>query len=234
MSNTNFYRDRLDAKSRQSHIDYFGEHLSVNEREAIPLGDNIPSVTNKIITKVTTDAIEADVLELQTTSKITSGTPVNAIAAVGLVTFLDTVTQGELIAVGADVYEVDIDAAGITPGNIPITLVTGAVAKTDSGIALVAAQVASGTEAITFVDNADGTVTMTSDVKGVSGNLIALLATGAQVSVDAAFMDNTVIGVNGTIGDAGITLYDLINLYIATEANTISDDNWKKLTLLSL
>ncbi len=46
----NYFRDRLDSRARIAHADYFGEHLSFNEREAMPVGDDTPSATNKFIT----------------------------------------------------------------------------------------------------------------------------------------------------------------------------------------
>lgn len=50
----NFFRDRLDSRARVAHVDYFGEHLSFNEREAIPDeldGYLIPSKTNLFVTQ---------------------------------------------------------------------------------------------------------------------------------------------------------------------------------------
>ena len=160
--------------------------------------------------------------------------PVNAVEAQGLVTFTDDVTQGELLVIGADTYEVDIDAAGVTEGNIPITLASGAITQEDSGTALTTAMVASGTEDISAGDVGDGTVTLTADVAGVSGNLTALLATGAHVAVDAAFMGNTVIGVDGTVGVKNQILMTTSALYFASLTNTVADANWRKIAFTSL
>ena len=61
MSKINYYRDRLDAKARQSHADYFGEHLSVYEREAIPTGDDMPSKSNLLLTESSAGSVIAGV-----------------------------------------------------------------------------------------------------------------------------------------------------------------------------
>jgi len=52
MSNiyTKFYRNNLDSWARRAHAFYFSEHLSLNEREAIPTGTDTPSATNKFVT----------------------------------------------------------------------------------------------------------------------------------------------------------------------------------------
>ena len=102
---------------------------------------------------------------------------------------------------------------GIVGNASPYTLATTSVAggNTVSGAlltggtdctapnavtALVAAEVASGTEAVTAVDGAGDTVVVTANFGGVAGDLIALAKTGANMAVDGAFLGTTTAGVD--------------------------------------
>jgi hypothetical protein len=106
----------------------------------------------------------------------------SAVASVGTITFLDSITDGETVTIGADVYEFDIADDGVAGGNID----TGTAATTTkelAGAAIVAAS-AAGTAAVTLTDNEDGTVTVTANTAGTAGNTIAFSNTGAKVSTD--------------------------------------------------
>lgn len=155
----------------------------------------------------------------------TAPAPSNAAAASGTVTFIDGSTQGETVTIGDDTYEVDIDAAGVTEGNIPIALTSGGgTAKETVATALTSAITASATADVLPTDNSDGTVTITSGTKGVIGNSIALTEVGDHVSVSGAGVLTG--GANGTVGLAGEIKYTATHLWICTEANTIADANW--------
>jgi hypothetical protein len=161
-------------------------------------------------------------------SKI-SGTPVQvAVAAAGLVTFTDNITQGEIITIGHDTYEIDIDAAGVTAGNFPIITTSGSIAKEDSDGNFATAVTLNDTMGVGPTDNADGTVTLTADTKGAAGNDIALKVIGAaHIAIDADTLGTAVAGVDGTAALAGGTYYDSDSLYIASADNTTADSsNW--------
>ncbi len=106
----------------------------------------------------------------------------SAIEAAGTITFLDSITDGETVTIGADVYEFDIADDGVAGGNID----TGSASTTTKELAAAAIVTASsgGTEPVTLTDNEDGTVTVTADTAGTAGNAIAFTNSGAQVSTD--------------------------------------------------
>lgn len=59
---------------------------------------------------------------------IESGTPVNAVAAAGLLTLIGTVVDGETIVIGGETFEIDTDST-VGPGNIAIDVSAFAVAS---------------------------------------------------------------------------------------------------------
>jgi hypothetical protein len=60
---------------------------------------------------------------------IESGTPVNAVAAAGILTLIGAVVDGELITIGDEVYEIDTDGVINEVGAIPIDVSAFAVAS---------------------------------------------------------------------------------------------------------
>lgn len=197
-------------------------------------GVNSNSVVGSAITTDVVGDLTGDVTGSAT--KLNPGSaPVNAVAAEGTVTLSDGITQGELLVIGADTYEFDIDETGVTEGNIAVPLVTGSVDKEDGAASLETVAAASGTADVTVVDNDDGTLTVTSATKGVIGNSIAFSKTGAHIAVDqndsTDFLGGTTLGVDGTVGEIGTIFFDATYIYIAKAENTIADNNWRRISM---
>jgi len=154
-------------------------------------------------------------------SELKPGTaPVNAVGAVGVLTFSGVTQTGELVTIGSDIYE--FDSTGTYAGaNIEVDISGGASAA--QSVTALAAVIGTGTEAITGIDGDGDTVVVTADVKGVAGNL-AFSTTCANGSVDNATL---VGGLDGTVGDAGTTIVGALGVYVAQADNTIADSNWK-------
>jgi hypothetical protein len=91
--------------------------------------------------------------------------------------------------------------------------------------AIVAAEVASGTEPVTFADGAGDTVTVTANVSGVLANAIATTETMANGAFGAVTLEG---GVDGTVGVLGETVGDTSYIYRCTATNTIVDANWSR------
>ena len=187
-------------------------------------------------------AVTADVtggIVTSTTLQTTTGTPVDAVAAVGTITLTDGITQSETLVIGADTYEFDIDAAGVTAGNIAVPLVTGSVTKEDGAASLETVAGTSGTADVGVVDNDDGTLTVTSATKGVIGNAIAFSEDGAHIAVDQLtstdFLGGTTAGVDGTVGLKGEIRWDGDFIYICINVATTADTGkWLKAALSAL
>ena len=154
--------------------------------------------------------------------------PVNAAKADFLLTFTDGSADGELIVVGADTYEIDIDAGGVTEGNIAVDLITGAVTKENAATAFTAAVVGNAGSLFAATDPSDGTVVMTSKIAGVLYNDVVIDTTGAaHCSDDGASAG----GIDGTVGSEGEIRFDTAAVYVCTADNDITGDNWYKATL---
>jgi hypothetical protein len=119
-----------------------------------------------------------------------------ATKAQGIVTFLDSVADGDTVTIGTDVYEFDIADDGVGGGNIDTgdaTTTTGILA----GAALVTAEAASGTAAVTLTDNGDGTVLIEANTAGAAGNTIAFSCSSPTEKIscvtygDTAFLGGT-------------------------------------------
>ena len=165
----------------------------------------------------------------------TSGkTPVNAVAAVGTLTIAAQPTAGDTMTIGTKVYT--FVAAGEADADGEISVGTDlATAKT----ALIAA--VNGTDSVntahtlvtagTFTGN---NLPITAKTKGVAGSSIATTETFTSASnvFDATTLGTTTEGVNGTIASkGGICYIDNSYIYYSIAANTISDANWRRISL---
>lgn len=150
-------------------------------------------------------------------------TPVNAVAANGIVTFTGTPVANETLTIGTQVYT--FKATRAVAGEVTIN-----ANNTTQGDNLVTAITADQPE-VTAV-NAAGAVTITAATKGVAGNLIVLseAATGTAVTgVTAGKLDG---GVDGTVGTKNQVLFDVVSgagyIFVCIDNNGISDANWRK------
>lgn len=161
----------------------------------------------------------------------TASAPVNAVAAVGTLTFSGAVSDTETVTIGDDVYEFDTDAvAAITEGNIRVDVSGGATAAA----AVTALVAAIGSErGYTAADGAGDTVVVTYGTKGTVGNAIAVATTCAAGSWGAGVttLGDTTAGVDGTVGVKGQMYADASYLYFAVDANTTADTNWRRVSL---
>ena len=94
--------------------------------------------------------------------------------------------------------------------------------------ALVAAEVASGTEDVTFSDGAGDTVDIDANTKGVLANSIATTENMANGSFAAGTLTG---GIDGTLGSQWEVRIDASYLYAAVADNTIADNNWRRVSL---
>jgi phage tail sheath gpL-like len=151
-------------------------------------------------------------------------TPVNAVAASGVVTFTGTPVAGELLTIGAQSFVFAAARTGI--GSFEITINANNTTQAANAKAAINADVVNVTS-----DNVDGVLTVTAAVKGTSGNVIVLStnATGTAVSsVSDGKLDG---GVNGTVGVANETCCDGSYLYHAIAVNDVTGTNWRRVTL---
>jgi hypothetical protein len=194
--------------------------VEVDEQKTFLTNNSGNFIANILSSSGIFDSVETDVLKLQTK------TPVNAVAASGILTLTGAVSDGETVTIGDDVYEFDTNAS-VTAGNILVDVSAGATAP-DAITALVSAITASGTEPITATDGAGDTVDIVADVKGTLANSIGTVTDCANGSFGAANLEG---GVDGTIALANEIAIDSSYLYYAIAANTVSGTNWRRISL---
>lgn len=180
---------------------------------------------NKVIEKVKNPQLR----NLFNNYLIEEMTPVNAVASQGTLTFSGVVADGETVSIGTDIYEFDTDAS-VTSGNIAVD-VSGGVTASDAVTALVSAITASGDGTYSGADGAGDTVVVTATTKGVAGDSIATTETCTNGAWDAATLGTTTAGVNGTPGSNNQLAMDGTYLYGCVAENTISDANWRRISL---
>ena len=194
--------------------------IEINEQKLFLTDSNNNFIANVLSPLGVFNSIETDILKVQ------SKTPVNAVAASGILTFTDVVSDGETVTIGNDVYEFDTDTS-ITEGNILVDVSTGATAA-DAVTALVAAITTNGTEPITATDGAGNTIDIVANVKGVLANSIGTTTDCVNGSFGAANLEG---GINGLVALVNEIAIDSSYLYYAIAANTVSDNNWRRISL---
>lgn len=175
----------------------------------------------KQIEKLSTKALELNG-ENVVLHQLREGTPVNAVAASGTLTFTGAIAFGDTVTIGADVYEFVEKAEDVTKGNIAIVTTES---ETAANLALALIANTDGVEDVTLATGGTGVVTVTAKTKGVLANAIK---TSTTVTDNASFAKATLQGgVDGTVGKKNEVYYNGTNLYIATLDNKITDTNWK-------
>ena len=96
--------------------------------------------------------------------------------------------------------------------------------------ALVSAISAHDSQGVGAVDGTGDTIDLTADVKGASGNSISISATLAHGSFtdDATHLSG---GVDGTVSEGISFMVDDTYLYVTLGGNTVSDANWRRISL---
>lgn len=173
---------------------------------------------------------------------ITGGTPVNAIAATGVLTIVGVVLDSETVIIGADTYEFAADTAQtVVPGRIAVNIVPHTV-KAAGTLTVDTQPIAGDTMTIgvkvyTFVPNgtanADGEVSVGTDLPTAKAAIVAAInGDGHNVAhtlvTAAAFAGNTSVItalIGGAAGDliattetftAGTNIFDAVTLGTTT------------------
>jgi len=124
-----------------------------------------------------------------------------------------------------------VDATGLVSGAFGAAYLAGGYdcTEAEAGAALLAT-IDSESAIVDAADGGSNDVTVTAKTKGVAGNSITLdedMANGAWTGAAV----NLSGGVDGTVGEQWQVVVDASYLYIAIAANTIADDNWRRISL---
>lgn len=154
--------------------------------------------------------------------------PVNAKQATGTITFSSSVSDGETVTIGGDVYEFDT-GDGVTDGNILVDVSGGATAS-DASLALATAIDNNATEDVSATDQS-GSVDVVCDTPGAQGNDIDTTTDAVNGSWANATLTG---GVDGTVTEGAEFRVDGTTLYICTQANTVHGQNWHSISMSQL
>jgi hypothetical protein len=151
---------------------------------------------------------------------ISTGTPVNAKAAIGTITITGTPVADEPFVVGAQTFT--FKATRVGAGEVTIS--ADNTTQAENIVAAITADITNVTATNTL-----GVVNLTAAVKGVAGNSIVLTesATGIAVSGSGTLSG----GVNGTVGVADQWMRANSYFYVCIATNTITGDNWRRMSL---
>jgi hypothetical protein len=167
-------------------------------------------------------------------------TPVNAIAAPGIITYQNATdaTAGKIVTIGTKPYKfvagpVAAEGDVLIGANADATFLnlerainkSGGTPDTDYKVALAHPDVAATQTAGSDI------VTLAARVKGTAANSIALTTDEATITLSGATMGAGagVDGVDGTVGAKGDLRFDESYIYLCTAANTVAGSNWKRL-----
>ena len=226
----------LPNPSVKAILDYLTRLKAGTEQQTV-----VDAVTLKINgTAITKTAAQINALD--DNDKITTATPVNAVAATGTLTISGVAIDGETVTIGDDSYEFAADAAQSITEDFAIDITSYTTAS--QGTLTVDTQATSGdtmtvgTKVYTFVpdgtENADGEVSIGTDLASCQANIVAAINgtdgvnTANTVASAAAFSsDDSVITalVGGVAGDsiattetftAGTNVFDATTLGTTT------------------
>jgi hypothetical protein len=175
-----------------------------------------------------------------TNLKVEVGTPVNAVAASGVLTTDDTeLTDGDTVTIGNVTYRFkdtmaqinDVKRDGTTADTTLANLVAAINGSGTSGVEWFAGTVANPDFTSSTVSA--HAITVTANVKGVAGNAFAKTESSSHLDWDGVGAVMTG-GVDGTVGQAKQILANNSYLYLAIAANTIADANSRRFTVGSV
>jgi hypothetical protein len=155
---------------------------------------------------------------------IPSGTPVNAVAAVGTITVSGTPIADETMVIGGRTYTFKAARGGV--GEITLdannaTQVLNIIAATDLD-----------STDVVCTDGTGDTVVVTAATKGTAGNALVLTSGATGIAVNGTgTLGATVAGVNGTVAEARVLYADASYLYYTNGANAISGNGWRRVSL---
>lgn len=162
------------------------------------------------------------------------GVPQNAQKATGTITFSDTVSDGETVTIGSDIYEFDT-GDGLNDGDNISVDVSGGQTASDASSALATAINNNATEDVSATDQT-GSVDVICDTPGAQGNDIS---TSTDAS-NGSWGDTSLTGgQDGTVTEGVELRVDPTNeeLYVAVDENTATGttgQNWYKLSLTQM
>lgn len=161
-----------------------------------------------------------------------TGTPKNAVAAQGTLTVDTQPTADDTMTIGTKVYA--FKASATLSGHI-------AIAGTLSGTQTNIIAAINGTDSLNTANSlvsagtfSTNVLTLTARTKGLAGtNIVTTETFTAATNVfNATTLGATTEGVNGTIALNGGECYiDDNYLYYCISANTVSDTNWRRISL---
>ena len=134
----------------------------------------------------------------------------------------DLIATTETFTAGSNIFDA-VTLGTTTPGVDCV--------QADAVTALALAITTSDTQGVGGVDGAGDTVVLTADTKGDAGNDMLI----GETMANGAFAGGAVLlsgGIDGTIGTVigQIVHYDATYLYYLNAVNTISDNNWRRIT----
>lgn len=155
---------------------------------------------------------------------IPSGTPVNAVAAVGTITVSGTPVADETMVIGATTYT--FKALRAIAGEITLSAVNATQVTN-----IVDAVTADSTD-VTAADGTGDTVVITAATKGTAGNALTFTESVTGIAVDGTgTLGATVLGVAGTVGAAREMYADASYLYYTNAANSATGNGWRRVSL---
>jgi phage tail sheath gpL-like len=179
----------------------------------------------------TVTAVKASASEVTLTAKST-GTAGNSIATT------ETMTNGSFGG-----HATLFGGAALVPGQIEtantIKIGNNAEACIDNLVAAITGGEGEGTTygdgtvehaTVTAAKTTSATMTATAKTKGTAGNAIDIAENDTNTSWASAAVKLSG-GVNGTVGVDKDILIDTSYLYIAVDDNTITDTNWRRISL---
>ena len=154
----------------------------------------------------------------------TDKTPVCAVAAQGIITMGGIASADETFVIDTQTFTWKV-ARG---GTGEVTIGADAPAAVTNLVTAITADLTT----VTAVDGAGDTVDLTAATKGVAGNAIVFTEASSNMTIDGSgTLGAAVAGVDGTVGAVNEIAQDGSYLYVAISANTISDDNWRRVSL---
>lgn len=154
-------------------------------------------------------------------------TPVNAVAATGIITMAGIAVADETFVIGSQTFT--WKASRSVAGEV--TIGADAPAAVTNLVTAITADISD----VTAADGAGDTVDLTAATKGVAGNAIVLTEASTNMTVDGSgTLGGAVAGVDGTVGTINQVAQDGSYLYVSIAVNTISDNNWRRVSLGSV
>ena len=151
-------------------------------------------------------------------------TPVNGVAAQGDITMTGVAVADETFVIDTKTFT--WKASRVLDGEV--TIGGNAAAAVTNIVTAITADMTT----VTAVDGAGDTVRVTAATKGVAGDAIVFTEASSNMDMDGSgTLGAITTGVDGTVGTANQIAQDGSYIYVCTAINTITDDNWRRVSL---